>query len=72
MLLDIAIEVSAPRFDFWEFENGIVPFQNYIGWLLVSFVAHLGFQQFSIKTNKKFSLHVLAAITIFFLIFLIF
>jgi len=71
VLLDIVIEVSAPRFDFWEFENGIVPIQNYVGWLFVSFLSHVGFQQFHFETHKKFSIHVFIAISIFFLTFLI-
>ena len=53
MLLDVAIEVSAPRFDFWEFEGGHVPVQNYIGWFVVAFIAHAIFQRFEINTNKK-------------------
>lgn len=72
MLLDLVIEVSAPRFDFWEFENEIVPLQNYIGWFVISFFAHLLFQQFSIKTDKRISVHIFVAITIFFMTFLFF
>lgn len=72
MLLDIVIEISAPRFDFWEFTNGIVPIQNYIGWLVVAFVAHLGYNQFSVKSNQKFSVHVFVAIAVFFLTFLVY
>lgn len=70
--LDLIIEVSAPRFDFWEFENGVVPLQNYIGWLVTAFVAHLGYQYFNIKTNTKISWHILLSITAFFTAFLFF
>ena len=45
VLLDAIIEISAPRFDFWEFENGHVPLQNYIGWFCTAFIAHLLFQK---------------------------
>lgn len=72
MLLDLAIEVSAPRFDFWEFENEIVPIQNYVGWLVISFFAHLLFQRFEIKTNKQISIQIFIAISVFFLTFLFF
>ena len=72
MLLDLAIEVSAPRFDFWEFEDEIVPIQNYVGWLVISFVAHLLFQRFEIKTNKQISVQIFIAISVFFLTFLFF
>lgn len=70
--LDLILEVSAPRFDFWEFENGNVPLQNYIGWFATAFVAHLGYQSFKIETNKTISIHVLLSIIVFFAAFLIF
>ncbi len=72
MLLDLAIEVSAPRFDFWEFENEVVPIQNYVGWLVISFIAHVLFQRFEIKTNKQISVQIFIAISVFFLTFLFF
>ncbi|WP_422105089.1 carotenoid biosynthesis protein [Winogradskyella sp.] len=70
--LDLILEVSAPRFDFWEFENGDVPLQNYLGWLVTAFVAHLGYQSFKIKTNKTISIHVFISIVVFFTVFLFF
>jgi putative membrane protein len=68
--LDVILEVSAPRFDFWEFENGVVPLQNYIGWFVTAFIGHLGYQSFKVKSNKIISWHVLASILIFFSVFL--
>ncbi|MDC1230112.1 carotenoid biosynthesis protein, partial [bacterium] len=68
--LDVILEVSAPRFDFWEFENGIIPIQNYIGWFVTAFIAHLGYQYFKVETHKVISWHVLLSIIIFFAIFL--
>lgn len=70
--LDLILEVSAPRFDFWEFENRVVPLQNYIGWFVTAFFAHLGYQSFHIKTNKTISIHVLISIIVFFAVFLFF
>lgn len=71
-LLDMLIEVSAPRFDYWEFEGGIVPVQNYIGWLITAFIAQLGFQYFKVKTNKTISWHLWISIVLFFTIFLVY
>lgn len=68
--LDVIIEVSAPRFDFWEFEGGIVPLQNYIGWLVIAFFAHLGYQYFRVESNPKISWHLFVSILIFFSAFL--
>ncbi|WP_299367795.1 carotenoid biosynthesis protein [Winogradskyella sp.] len=70
--LDVILEISAPRFDFWEFENGEVPLQNYSGWLVTAFIAHLGYQSFKVKTNKTISIHVLISIIVFFTVFLFF
>lgn len=68
--LDLILEVSAPRFDFWEFENGDIPIKNYIGWFVTAFIAHLGYQMFKVKTNKVISWHVLLSIILFFTVFL--
>ena len=72
MLLDIMIEVSAPRFDFLEFENSIIPIKNYIAWFVIGSIAHYLYRQTNTKTNKKLSIHIFVAITIFFFTFLIF
>lgn len=69
--LDLVLEVSAPRFDFWEFDQGIVPIQNYVGWFVTAFLAHLAFQSFMVRTNKTISMHVLLSIFIFFAVFLV-
>ena len=68
--IDFILEVSAPQFDFWEFKDGIVPFQNYVGWFVTAFIAHLGYQSFHIKTSKRISWHVLVSIILFFTVFL--
>ncbi|WP_299258691.1 carotenoid biosynthesis protein [uncultured Aquimarina sp.] len=68
--LDIIIEVSAPRFDFWEFKDGVVPLQNYIGWLVTAFIAHLLFQKVYKIFQYGVSIHIFIAIFIFFTTFL--
>ncbi|QFZ55461.1 carotenoid biosynthesis protein [Oceanihabitans sp. IOP_32] len=70
--LDMLLEQSAPRFDFWEFENGVVPLQNYVGWVVTAFFAHLGYQYFKIKTDTAISWHILISIAVFFTVFLFF
>lgn len=71
MFLDVLIEVSAPRFDFWVFKDGIVPLQNYIAWFIVANIAHWWYQSFSIDTNSKISCHIMICMFVFFSIFLI-
>lgn len=69
-ILDSLIEVSAPRFDFWEFQGGIVPAQNYIAWFCIASIAHWGYQSLEIKTNRIISMNILASIFLFFAIFI--
>lgn len=71
-ILDVIIEVSAPRFDFWEFEGGTVPLQNYLGWFFTALVAHLLYQSFKIKTRKVISCHIFISIVVFFTAFIFF
>ncbi|GAA4110859.1 hypothetical protein GCM10022393_08180 [Aquimarina addita] len=72
VLSDLIIEVSAPRFDFWEFSNGIVPLQNYIGWFGTAFIAHLLFQKVCKTLDFTLSIHIYMAICVFFSTFLFF
>ena len=72
MILDLIIEVSAPRFDFWQFENNTVPLKNYIAWFAIGSIAHFLYNQISLKTHVKLSIHILVAITFFFVCFLFF
>ncbi len=70
--LDVLLEVSAPRFDYWEFEGGYAPVQNYVGWYFISLLACFIFQKFYNKGHFILSFHIFTAITIFFTVFLYF
>ena len=43
VLLDLFIEPVAMAFNFWQWENDVVPLQNYIAWFIISFFLHLLF-----------------------------
>jgi len=70
ILLDVLIEISAPRFDFWLFKDGIVPLTNYFGWFIVASISHWWYQSFKINTNSKISCHVITCLFVFFSIFI--
>jgi len=70
ILLDFLIEISAPRFDFWVFKDGIVPLTNYFGWFLVASISHWWYQSFKINTNSKISCHIITCLFLFFSIFI--
>ena len=58
--LDFIIEPVAIHLDFWTWQNGIIPIQNYIMWLLVSLL-----MQWIIYSKKlKFSTPICFAIFI--------
>lgn len=69
VFLDFFLEASAPAFDFWAFENGIAPFQNYLGWYGVSILFHFIFQQLKLQGDLKFSVHLYLAQFVFFVYF---
>ena len=48
VLVDLLIEKSAPKLDFWEFLISPVPFSNYLWWFIFS----IGFQYIFFKTVK--------------------
>ena len=72
VLLDVVMEFSAPRFDFWEFEGGIAPFQNYVGWLVTACIVQFLFQKMVNMFRFTISVHIFIAILVFFSIFILF
>ena len=66
VFLDFGIEISAPQLDFWEFKDGIVPLQNYLGWFGTSLLAHYIFQKLNSSYNIAIAAHIYAAIALFF------
>ena len=71
LLLDLVIEPIAPILDFWEFNGGVAPTQNYIGWLAVALPLHLLYQSLKIKLKGNFTHHLFLLQIIFFTILLL-
>ncbi len=69
VLLDLLIEAVAPEFDFWEFNGGEVPLQNYVGWFVVAFIAQIIHLKFFKKHQLKLSIGIFWAFAVFFGIF---
>ena len=51
ILLDLLIEISAPKLDYWEFNVNPVPFSNYFWWFVFSILFHSIYQS---NKNKEF------------------
>lgn len=67
--LDFFIEPAAPLFDFWYWEIGHAPLQNFIAWYGVAFLLHLVYAYSNVTGPLKFSLHVFGAQLVFFIYF---
>lgn len=64
--IDVLIEPVAIRLDFWSWENGWIPLQNYLAWYIVAFglLAFFHFSNF-IKQNRLAPLFLLCQVAFF-------
>lgn len=69
VLLDFAIEVVAPQFDFWVFDLGFAPWNNYLSWFALGFLMNLVLQKLAIKGNWFFAFNLYISQLLFFLYF---
>ncbi|PKP52348.1 MAG: carotenoid biosynthesis protein [Bacteroidetes bacterium HGW-Bacteroidetes-1] len=68
---DILLEPVAIRYDFWQWEGGSIPFQNYLAWWVIAFVMLLGVFSFVKKLKNPIAIYVLAVQTLFFAILIV-
>lgn len=71
LFLDVVIEPIAPLLDFWEFEGGTAPMQNYMGWAIVSLPLHLIYHLMKIELKEYFTHHLYLLQFLFFTILLL-
>lgn len=69
VLLDFFLEHSAPRFDFWTFENGFAPIKNYIAWFGISVLFHFIYHRLQVTGDTRLSFHLYSAELVFFIWF---
>ena len=60
-------EPVAVRYDFWSWQNGHIPFSNYIGWFAVALLLHLYFQKGGFFKRNKLAPYVYAVQFLFFI-----
>lgn len=65
-LIDLLIEQTAPKLDFWHFERGSPSLHNYLGWIGVTFFISYFFYPMLIKGNRIVSIIILILQIIFF------
>ena len=66
-LLDVVIEPVATEYNFWRWENGIIPLSNYIGWFTVSAIMLTSFYLLKINTSSRIPLYFYKIQLLFFL-----
>ncbi len=72
VLLDFFMEHSAPIFDFWAFEGGAAPLENYTTWFTLAVIFQMILHFLKQEGNLKFSLHLYIAQLVFFGYFFLF
>ena len=65
-LLDVFIEPVAIKLDFWQWQNDVIPLQNYIAWYLISFLLFLFFRKVNGTIQNRIAIIVLAIQFLFF------
>jgi len=71
VLYDILLEPVAIRFDFWTWEGGPVPLQNYLAWWVIAFFMLLGMQRNVKNPANKIAPLILVVQSVFFLILIL-
>lgn len=69
LFLDFFLETSAPVFDFWYWDIGHAPLENFIGWFSLALIFHALVQKVSLKGNETFSMHLYVSQLVFFMVF---
>lgn len=64
--LDILIEPVAIYYDFWQWEDNIIPISNYICWFIVAYLLCLTFHKLSFQKKNPMALPILIAQFLFF------
>ena len=71
LLLDFVIEPIAPILDFWTFDGGIAPLQNYVGWFAVALPLHFLYQYMQVQIKGTFTHHLYLLQIVFFTLLLL-
>jgi len=66
VVLDYLIEPVAMKYDFWNWQNGIIPLQNYLMWFIVAFGLLLYFHKAQFKKDNQMAIVLLLVQAAFF------
>ena len=71
LLYDLVLEKIAPALGMWQWENAIVPLQNYLAWFLITLLFQGLLKVTKVKTTNSLAFLLVLMQVIFFLILLI-
>ena len=71
LFLDLVMEPTAPKLDFWTFEGGLASFHNYFGWAIVALPLQWAFHKSSAKIEGPYPFHLYLLQFLFFTILLL-
>jgi putative membrane protein len=66
VLIDVLIEPVAMKLDFWNWENNTIPFQNYLGWTIISFLIFSFYSIVKLPLKNKIAIFLLIWQIVFF------
>lgn len=72
VVLDLFIEPVAVAFDFWQWENDVIPWQNYAAWFIISVGLHLLFFLLPFQKGNRAAKFLYLLQLIFFVILCLF
>ena len=72
VILDLFIEPVAVAYDFWNWEGGMIPLQNYVAWFTVSFALHLLFYLLPFRKLNPAAKYLYLLQLVFFIILCLF
>lgn len=67
VMMDLLIEPVAVKLGYWQWENAVIPLQNYIAWFVISLVAAISLVKLNFHNNNNSFMHYYISILIFFL-----
>lgn len=65
---DVAMEPVAMALDYWDWDVGHVPLQNYVAWFVISFAVALSYGLLRLRTGSQLYAHYFAVQLVFFLV----
>lgn len=72
VFLDFFIEQCAQQYDFWFWQDGLIPIKNYIDWFIVAFIVNFIFHPILKKHDNRLSKQFYFVQLLFFVFLLIF